>query len=69
MKASEKQQPFNSCPVRLQPVTEMDRFMKLVLGSTRSAEQIAQYFGAERGSFLGKLLIQICERLREDEGR
>jgi hypothetical protein len=67
MKTCEKQPQFNSGAPRLQSVTEMDRFIKLVIGSTRSAEQIAQYFGAEQGSSLERLLIQFCERLRRDE--
>ena len=48
-------------------ITPLDVFIKLVFGSTRSPEQIAQKFGAEQGSDLEAFLIQLCECLRSDE--
>ncbi len=67
MKNSEKRFPSNSDALGVQSIQPVDHFMKLVFGSSCSAEQIAHDLGAEKGSYLEKLLIQLCDGFRRDE--
>ena len=56
----------NSSFLGVQSLQPIDHFMKLVFGSTRPADEVARVFGAEKGSVLEKLLIQLCESFRRD---
>lgn len=42
-------------------ITPLDQFLKMGLSSLRPKEEIARHFGAPAGSFLEKLLVQLCE--------
>jgi hypothetical protein len=53
--------------IEIGAVTPLDWLYKQVICSRGTPEQIARRCGAAPGSFLEKLLIQLCERLEQTE--